>query len=505
MQRVGALGIALLLVAPLGAIGCRKPEKGEAKATVDAGTAATDAAAPSAAPAYEMRPIARVHSYAARLVASSQANPKVMLDAGMLVYEVAGGTVQVLGDRGGYSSFFLRPLDEAPDLAGYTAVSTFYRRAVFTANGLVAANPSMGFRWNGTAWQKLDVAPGVLDAPDRADGIPKELQGRDDVRCLKVPSFGAKTDYAVCKTWRQTTSTTVWKKVADEWASLELGDAEDRVEAMAVGSDERPWLAIKGLGVFHLANGSADLAKAEKMPAPELPEGVVRTSYEIEEMGSIANGDPDAPRLGSIRYFFGLRLHSSTLDGHLDRFDQIVPLPNGEAYVLAQERGGHVLFHVQKPRAVRSASSTLSIGSEGDQRAEILNTKPLRGWIGRCPHVFVIATREKADGSLASGPVFAREKELRDALQAIVRKAGPKNKRAAAPALALVEGRSGGKRVAGAFVWRGIPEVNEDLLDKIATELGTRFTSSPAEPAEATCTPPVIDRAAQISLTIEND
>lgn len=504
MQRVGALGTLLSLAALVSAPGCKKPEKNDAQPT-DAGVAVADAAGADAGPSYEVVTLARAHSYTARLVASREPNPKVMLDGGMLVYEVAGGSVQVLGDRAGYSSFFLRTLDEAPDLAGYTAVSTYYRSVVFTENGLVAANPNMGFRWNGTSWQKLEVAPGVLDEPERSDGIPKELQGRDDVRCLRAPSFGAKTDYAVCKTWRQTNTTTVWKKVGDEWVSLGLGDAEDRVEAMAVGSDERPWLAIRGLGVFHLAKESADLEKAEKMPAPELPEGLVRTSYVIEEMGSIAKGDPDAPRLGSIRYFFGLRLHTSTLEGRLERFDQIVPLPNGEAYVLAQERGGHVLFHFKKPRAVRAASPTVTIGSDGDQRAEILNARPLRSWVGRCPHVLVIAAREKTDGSLATEQLFAREKELRDALQAIVKKAAPKAKRTPPPSMALVEATSGGHRVAGALVWRAVPETSEDMVDRIATELGTRFTTNPATPAEATCTPPVITRAAQVSLTIEND
>lgn len=499
MQRIwAALSVAILA-------GCGGCGKHGPSAAPDAGTVATADAQADDAGTAELEPhvLARVLSYSSRLIASSKG--RVLLDAGTLVYELGDVAPKLLGDAATYGALFQRGDAEASDLGGYDAVSNSYRRISFTdKDEIVASNGVLGFRFTGAAWQKLDPAPPMAGDGEPYDApIPPALQGHDDSRCKPVRSYGGTTQVVLCHSWRKARSTTLWRHAGEEWTPIVLGAKDDLVESASIAKDDRLWIGLRGVGMLRLEKDALDGEKATKLSLTDAPKALVRSLYDIEDMGSVRGGDPDAIPARGMRYFTSVRIRDGEMDGGVEVADQIVPLPSGEAYVLAREaHGARVLIHLRRASAKGPGhvdAPPIYVGGDADQRAEILNAKPVRGWIGRCPHVLVIAAREKADGSFSADPVFAREKELTDAVQASVKKA--KNpKHPVPPSVAIVEGRSGGKRVAGVLVWRTYPDTSEDLVDKLATEMGARFTPNPATPAEATCTPPVLERAKTLTV-----
>jgi hypothetical protein len=103
--------------------------------------------------------------------------------------------------------------------------------------------------------------------------------------------------------------------------------------------------------------------------------------------------------------------------------------------------------------------------------------------------MFVPLARQRADGSFDSARVWEREKQL----GALVNKAfGPPNP--GRPSAAVVEGRLGGRRVAGVLVWRQSSSEREDLVEKAVNALVSDAASG-GPPTDVTCTAPVLERA----------
>jgi hypothetical protein len=486
--------------------------------TTSAGDGGADAGPPPPyAGPFEAHIVARTLSWRTQLVPRRNGVP--VLAAGIFRYELtAAGTAKRLGDDASYvtqmpgnddrlSGYDVHPVfaDEPIsgtypwwDLRGPTTgrvrperldvrlevdlpegiEGDDLRRAVDGTSVVVAQDPKT------RSVVVVVAAPGLRDG--RVVRIP-ELDERhlSSLTCQHIPSW--QRPHLLCRSWTDTTAT-VHRLVGDRWELVRIpSEIAEGLRVGAVARDGTLWL---GAGAKVVRVGPTGVVDTLSMPMPEAK--LARASYSssgdyygrLRGAASIDDG-PAEP-------FVHVDVNPATAPKAITVIAQIVPRADGEAWVLAQDGSSNLVVHLGHP-AIAPLPEALFVGTETDQRNELRNTRPPIPWVGHCAQLFVALAKQRVDGSLASEAVWSRE----PAIAAAISKAMGKEI-ASAPSFALVEGRLGGRRVAGVLGWRASSWVSEDLLEKVATALAADLASFTGMPPEITCTAPVLERASRL-------
>ncbi|MBX3187605.1 MAG: hypothetical protein KF819_11345 [Labilithrix sp.] len=520
--------------------GCKKTDAG---ARSDAGTSTADASAlrPGYDGPLDGRVVARLRSHRARVVPLHDG--KVIVDAGIFVYDVTpDGGLRLVGEPGMYAL-----VRDDENLGGYD-VSRYPQGRTFLGSTsdelrLLTSNDhgeAINLAWAKGAWAKapapalpqgltartlrddgpgkpVDVSlpGGIVEASwtiasngDRValgrrepSGPPVSAIARagandaklvaidlpiDDGRrtsCEAIASWSA--PHVACHTIEGTSKHYVLRLDGDRWTLVKGGGLGEepppsKLEA-AVGPDGSLWFSFADDKITRLTRHG----KALSFELPRADASLTPAAYESGEE-IVSQGNFEYKRWEFVA------VHEQPASA-VDEVRQIVPVRDGEVLVLARERGAsaHVLIHLRKPSGdIGALPDPIAIGTDTDQRVAIQNAKPVRTWVGHCPQLFVTLEKQRADGSSSADRVFAREKEIAEAVKAL----GGRDVRFA-PTAAIVQGRLGDRQVGGVLLWRALPDAKEELLEKTARGLADRFAESPASPPAISCTAPVLERA----------
>lgn len=527
------------------AVGAARPDgaldAGGAREASD-GPDASDASSPPAAPRLVL-----TTSGAAPFVAISRGRAFALV--GHYVYELrAGGRAELVGGPAAYAAFVAPGAERAGssddlglfgvDLAPFVPNDVVLRAPDGAPEGspdeivALSDDPKRAFAFRGGAWTPV-TRPAVSGSPDRRSWFPKEAPqglvlppgiyadeelllpsgdrlvlgselssvkttsfvfprsgasrviqiGHDDGMCHLVRAMEGATPHVSCHKGGRPERTfhrfdgERWHKVAEErGASAAAVDGHDAIwiahqrSAVDAGTDESLVVSALRTPAVEVWDGLA---------APPLPGG---HAYRVDEEAVMSD-----EHLASLTRL-DLEEHPS-----LPFVDvgQLIPMDDGSAWVATG--GGWVSGLYYLGREGGPVALPVSAGSIADQRVEIANAVGVRPWTDRCPHLLVVAARER-DGALDTS-VFARGVEIREQAKktwASARARGPA--RAEAPRLALVEGRSEGRRVAGVLVWRGDLAALQEHVDVVARGLADALVEGPQTARTILCTPPILTR-----------
>ena len=469
---------------------------------------------------FEAHAVARSLAWKTRIVAHQNGVP--VLDAGIFRYELtADGRVERIGDDASYVKQ-MPPDDDS--LGGYDVLPR--------PDGVAPATASEGaYEWpdvrgpsdnrlGNDAQEDIDAPAGIVvgDFRRSADGtgilLATEPGGTAPVsvvaargsragtlvrfpdlepasasgtRCEHVPSWQKPHVFCVS---RSNALTTVYRLVGDHWERVRISEelSHERLTG-AVGHDGALWLGVRN-GVVRVATDGA----SETITLPTADAKLARAHYSSSEAygrSAVAQTDDAAAQ---ARRFERLYVAPAVPPHAYDRIEQIVPRKDGEAWVTAVDGSALVIVHLSRP-AIAPLPDALAIGTETDQRNELRNTRPPIVWVGYCAQLFVALAKQRADGSFASENVWSRETMIAAAMK---KSLGKVLARTAMPSGALVEGRLGGRRVAGVLVWRGSPAVSEELLENTVKALAEELSSVTGLPPDITCSAPVLERASKL-------
>lgn len=525
----GAAGVLAVL---LGSSGCRKTPA----PTTSPDGGAEDAAAPDAASAIkpftgplEAHVVAHVSPYSTRLV--DLQNGKVVIDAGLFVYElVPGGTTRLLGDVASYAKQLPKDDDE---IGGYDVEPLPYVRKLelpppFTTREPhdVRVDESRHFETD-PSWsigKEIDLPPGfeadklaraadgrtiVVGRPSRGEPLVTLVAAKGSrvgklatimdigdapngrIRCDHVASWGS--PHLRCQSWDASIEPTIHRLAGDRWERVKRTEhAKSPLSSVAVGYDDTLWLGLRDNEVMRITKAGA----IDTMSIPKSEVKVVRATYHASESygapaapgkpgGALDEGAEGARRWESVN----VSTNESSVE--VQRIMQIVPRADGEAWVLGDANGVTVVAHLGRP-AMAPVPEPIAIGSPIDQRNEVRNTRAPKPWVGHCAQLFVPIAKQRPDGSFDATPAWAKKEALR-ALVDKVRAAGPT--RGEKPQAAFVEGMLNGRRAAGVLVWRYSPAASEETMEKMANALGESQAKSAGLAPDITCTAPVLHRA----------
>lgn len=524
--------LALAALAAGGSAGCRKSSAANGTpADAGAASAATASAADAAAPkAYtgplEAHIVARGSYSAVRLI--DLQSGQLVLGTALFGYELtADGAARMIGDASLYAQQLPKDDDQ---LGGYDVEALPYSRklplpAAFTMREL------HDVRLDGeTHGREIDPSWSIaneIDLPDgfNADKLARSADGstivtgresrtgppttliaakgskvskvlgipelgeapNDRIRCEHVPSWA--TPHLKCHSWDGRLTTTIHRLTRDRWERVKRTDeANSEVVSAAVGYDDTLWLGLGAGEVMRITKAGA----VDTIAIPKPDASLVWASYHAGESYGIAKGKPSADGLGEhARRWEAVGIHVDGEARPISRINQIVPRPDGEAWVVAGASGIAVIAHLGKP-PIAPWPAPITIGSESDQRNEVRNTRPPKPWVGHCAQLFVPLVKQRADGSFDPAAAWAREKQL----AALVEKArGPASPTGETPRAAMIEGRLGGRRAAGILVWRASPSASEELMEKAVNAIAEEQTKVAGIAPDVTCTAPVLERA----------
>jgi hypothetical protein len=293
----------------------------------------------------------------------------------------------------------------------------------------------------------------------------------------------------MCRSWADSVAS-VHRLVGDRWERVRIDERlEKSMQTTAVGPDGALWIGLDDGKLLRIS--AKHVTDTFELPKADAKLG--RASYwssETYALPSSAKGDDLG---GAARRFEQVGVAPAAEPNPIARIEEIVPRADGEAWVVAAEtrpNGGTVVVHMGRP-AIAPLPDALLVGTETDQRNEIRNSRPPIAWVGHCPQLFIALAKQRVDGSLASEAMWSRE----TAIAATVNKVFG-SRTSSTPNAALVEGRLGGRRVAGVLVWRPAPEASQDLLEKNTRSIAAEIATGPV--TEITCTAPVLDRASLV-------
>jgi hypothetical protein len=322
------------------------------------------------------------------------------------------------------------------------------------------------------------------------DGLDDSAEAAKDARrrgvtCEHVPSWGR--PHLFCRSWHDGI-TSVVRLAGRHWEIVPVtAEIAAHLRVGAVGPDDTLWLGLRtGAVLRRAANGATEIIEM-----PRASTSLARPSYTSSPAGYARRAsDSDG-----LQLWERVGITAASAAGASDvvpQIRQIVPRPDGEAWVLtAESHATHLLVHVSRP-AIAPLEDPLLVGSEADQRNELRNlTEPVT-WVGHCPQLFVTLAKERADGSFAPEPVWSRETQIADVFRGIVGKA-----RHERPISMIVEGRLGGRRVAGVMLWRADPDASEDLLERAAAAIASELSPLTGATPRITCTVPVLERTSK--------
>jgi len=446
-----------------GCSSCAKSRLSNASSAGDGGSAGAGGASADAAarPLYsgpfEIHTAARVLSWSVRLV--PLADGRTALDAGVFHYELKpDGLIQRIGDIASYAAAV--PADD-DEIAGYD----------------VKPNPPP------------DHFAGALAPPGELEMPPGTSGGR--TLCERVASWGHA--HVLCR-WRDTPQTTLFRWTGDRWEERDVAQALlKQVVTVAAAKDETLWLGLSSATVVRVSeSGSLDQLDFAKLdPSFERPSYV--SDQTLTRRSRAPKGSPDFEEgdILGIQRFERLSVDGKNAPQDIDRISQIVPLADGEAWVIAHEQhNASVLFHISRPAM---APEAIVIGTTVDQRNEVRNLRPPRPWLGHCPVLFVALARQRADGTLASASLWARERSLSEMVKKEWADVG-----FTAPRAALVEGHFAGRRVAGVLVWRSEPTSSAELVEKAVHAISKGAVDTTGSAPDVFCNAPVLDRASPL-------
>jgi streptogramin lyase len=285
----------------------------------------------------------------------------------------------------------------------------------------------------------------------------------------------------------------VYRLVRDEWQRIRID--EQRIAkghgAAAVGPDGALWLGMEDGKLMRVSAKD----EVDTFDLPTADAKLTRAHYETHGTFAVqgtAKGNL-AVDADAARHFELVSVYPAAEPKPIGYISAILPRADGEAWVVARDSSqATVIIHMSRP-AIAPLPEALFVGSEADQRNEVRNARPPITWVGHCAQLFVTLAKQRVDGSLPSeAKVWSREAVISDA----VKKASGKVT-TTAPAAAIVEGRLGGRRVAGVLLWRPLPESSEELLEKTASAIAAELSDGMMP--EITCTAPVLERASGLS------
>lgn len=521
-----ALGGALLALAACSKRPLASGLSADGRVGVDSGAEASGPAGPAGAPAYagpfEAHLVARMLSSRTALV--PLVDGKVVLTTGLFRFELkADGTATRIGELEAYAAKM--PSDDS-QLGGYDVDPVVRDEAVPGARPWHDLRGTVDGRRRPEGWalsDDIDV-PADIEGEDlrrAADGTTVLLTrdsksetyvtyvapansrhvtripidgldpARRDVVCEHIPSWGR--PHLFCRSWRDGI-TSVHRLAGARWERVPIPLPEESAKHLrvgAVGPDGALWLGLYAGSVLRMAANGA----AETFDMPRADAALTRASYWSMEAyarpATTAKTKPDDALFGdSLRRWERIGITVGSAPEAVSHIRQIVPRADGEAWVLATEsRGAHVLVHMSRP-AMAPLADPLLVGTETDQRNELRNLKEPVTWVAHCPQLFVTLAKQRADGSLAAERVWSREPQI----AAIVKKVVGRS-RSEAPISMIVEGRIGGRRVAGVLVWRSDPAASEELLEEAATAVAVELSPMTGATPPITCTAPVLERA----------
>lgn len=521
--------LALAVLGAGGSAGCRKTSAANAT-PADAGAAsastasASDAAAPNAYTGRLEAHIVAHGSYSAVRLIDLQSG-QLVLGTALFGYELtADGAAHMIGDAALYAQQLPKDDDQ---LGGYEVEPLPYSRklplpAAFTMRELhdVRLDGETHGREIDPSWsigKEIDLPDGftavrLARAADgttivigrgsptgppttviavkgsklgKVLGIPELGEAPNErLNCEHVPSWA--TPHLRCYSWNETT--TIHRLTRDRWERVKRTDeAKSDVTSAAVGYDDTLWLGLRGEVMRITKAGAVDTIA---IPTPDASPD--RASYHSGESYGVSKGKPSADGLGEhARRWESVGVQVDGEARPVDRISQIVPRPDGEAWVVAGASGIAVIAHLGKPPIARWPAP-ITIGTEPDQRNEVRNTRPPKPWVGHCAQLFVPLAKQRADGSFDSAAAWARQKQI----ATLVEKArGPASPTGETPRAAMVEGRLGGRRAAGILVWRASPTASEELMEKAVNAIAEDQTKVAGIAPDVTCTAPVLERA----------
>lgn len=525
----GAAGILAVVVT---SAGCRKTPA----STTSSDGGADDASAPDANASIkpftgplEAHVVAHVSPYSTRLV--DMQNGKVVIDAGLFVYElVPGGTTRLLGDVASYAKQLPKDDDE---IGGYDVAPLPYMRKLELPPPFTTRDPhdvrgdEARYSDADPSWsigKEIDLPPGfeadqlarvadgrtiVVGRPSRDEpqvtlvaakgsrsgkvvtivDIGDAPNGR--IRCAHVASWGSPHLY--CEASNGSVLPTIHRLAGDRWERVKRTEqAKSAIASVAVGYDDTLWLGFRENEVMRITKAGA----IDSITIPKSETKVVRATYHTSESygAPAAPGKPSADldeRAEGARRWESMNIASDEISVEVERITQIVPQADGEAWVLGDARGITVVAHLGRP-AMAPIPAPITVGSPVDQRNEVRNTRPPKPWVGHCAQLFVPIAKQRPDGSFDAAAAWAKKEALRSLLEK-VRAAAPN--RGERPQAALVEGTLHGRRAAGVLVWRYSPAASEEIMEKMANALGESQAKSAGLPPDITCSAPVLQRA----------
>jgi hypothetical protein len=455
---------------------------------------------------------------AAHLVASTRDGavrfivPKgggVLVDTPLFLYEATDdGALVRIGDATSYAALLPEGDD---DLTGYDVPTKNYHgsptgsasRPVFRTSGGAHA-------WDGKAWTPApptdaidnDVIPwDAFERPTNAsihrvqrlpDGRLLAIGRFDGVRGTMIVPAGQRTGsilplggsevdncdlphaidgntYVFCHKWRAgEQQPELFRLDKDRWESVALPE-KLVTSAIAIGEDGALWYGEEHAIVHRSKDGHT-----ERFALPEPDPTLNRPSFSSYFSETVITDGK-----GSMRSWTDLRIQMPNDVSPLTVVDAIVPRPDGRAWLRVHDShyGYHFVHVGQKAQDAR-----FTIGSDADQRNEVRNARGVRTWVGHCPQLFVTLARDTA---------WSRIEDIRT----VVQKHHEKKELYDPGHAAIVEGRLGGKHVAGVLVWRSVSDIRDVTIEATASDVAQAFAENPASPPEITCTVPVMDRA----------
>jgi hypothetical protein len=502
--------------------GAAAPDAGLAAGSAgDASGGSASAGAALYSGPFEAHVVARMLSSRTALV--PLADGKVVLEAGLFRYALnADGTAKRIGELSDYATKM--PADDS-QLGGYDVEPIAPAEPVAGAPPWHDLRGPLDGRRRLEGWARsddIDVPPDVqgedlrraadgttvlltrdsksetyvtfVAAPNSRQATRVPIDGLDPVRrdvvCEQVPSWAR--PHLICRSWRDGV-TSVHRLAGERWEVVPIAEENaQRLRVGAVGPDGALWLGLPAGRVLRIAANGA----AETFDMPKADPALARPSYSSMEtyvrLTGGAKTKPEHALFGEegLHRWQRIGITVGTAGEAFSYIRQIVPRADGEAWVLTSEsRGGHVLVHMSRP-AMAPLADALAVGTDADQRNEVRNLKEPVTWVAHCPQLFVTLAKQRADGSLASESVWSREPQIAE----IVKKVAGKP-RAEAPSSRIVEGRLGGRRVAGVLVWRSEPAASEELLENTATAVAAELSPMTGATPHITCTAPVLERA----------
>jgi hypothetical protein len=317
-----------------------------------------------------------------------------------------------------------------------------------------------------------------------------ELTG-NRAHCVPLPSWSA----PLLKCFRFEVGVDFYRLEAGRWQKLrdvpQLKDAMTASDvtastAVIVGPDGSMWVGPDKSSKVRRIGATG---KVDDFAIPEVDSSITRASYidyleYVQTTGAPSNGLTQEPwEHVDIR---------QDKPGPLQRIFEILPRPDGEAWVVAIEKDQAALVaHLGRP-SIAPPPELVKIGSDVDQRNEVRDTRGQKSWVSHCPLLFVTLAKQRADGSFSPESVWAREHDIGD----VVRKSSGATK-IGRPNAALVEGRVAGHRVVGVLLWRSDFSVREDLLEKAAHAVIDDGAKN-GPPPDVSCSAPVLERASPI-------